>query len=174
MDAKWADGAFVGYSWTSNTYAIETRAGGITTARSIKRVPMANRWCPETLSKITATPWSRRERSAPEVRFTEPAPAPDEPVAVAPPAPTRRFRINDNDLRSHGFTDGCVQCSHIQRYGRTKPGAQHNQACRDRIIAEIGKTEEGKARLASHEARSDRFLAEHLEHSDQQRATVPG
>ena len=48
MDAKWADGAFVCHSWTSNTYAIETREGGITTARSLKRVPMANRWCPET------------------------------------------------------------------------------------------------------------------------------
>ena len=175
MDAKWADGAFVGYSWTSNTYAIETREGGIITARSLKCVPMANRWCPETLSKITATPWSRRDRAAPEVRFTDPALVPDEPVTTAPPAPTRRFRINDVDLRSHGFTAGCPQCNHIQRYGRTKPGLQHNQVCRERIIDEIGKTEEGKARLASHEARADRYLAEHLEHDDQRRApTVPG
>ena len=32
------------------------------------------------MSKITTTPWSRRERSGPEVRFTDPAPVPDEPV----------------------------------------------------------------------------------------------
>ena len=105
MEAKWADGAFVGFSWTSNTYVIETREGGITTARSLRRVPMPNRWCPETLSKITATPWSRRAQSAPEVRFTDPAPVADEPVVVAPPAPTRRMRISDMDLRPHGFTD---------------------------------------------------------------------
>ena len=175
MDAKWADGAFVGYSWTSNTYAIETREGGITTARSLKRVPMANRWCPETLSKITATPWARRDRAAPEVRFTDPAPVPDVPVSVAPPAPTRRFRINDADVRSHGFTDGCTQCSHIQRYGKTKPGAQHTEKCRERILDEIGKSDEGKARLTAHGARADRYLAEHLEHTDQHRnTTIPG
>ena len=120
MDAKWADGTLVGYSWTTNTYVMATREGGITTSRSIKRVPMPNRWCPEILSQITAAPWSLRERPAREVRFQDPAPVPEEAVAVAPPAPTRRFRISDMDLRRQGFTDGCVQCSHIQRYGKTK------------------------------------------------------
>ena len=136
------------------------------TARSLRRVPMPNRWCPETLSKIAATPWSRRERSSPEVVFTEPAlGGPEQPVALAPPAPTRRMRISDLDLRLHGFTDGCPQCSHVQRYGRTKPGVQHNENCRKRIIEAISQTEEGKARVASHEARVDRYMAEHIEHA---------
>ena len=46
MAAKWADGQFIGYSWASNTYVMATREGGITTARSLNRVPMPNRWCP--------------------------------------------------------------------------------------------------------------------------------
>jgi len=172
MAAKWADGVFIGYARHTNTYVMATREGGIATSRSLKRVPMANRWCPETLAQITSTPWSRRERSSPEVRFQEPAVTSEEPVAVAPPPPTRRFRITDTDLRNHGFTDGCVQCSHIQRYGKTKAGTQHNDACRNRVLEEIGKTTDGDARITAHTARTDRFLAEHIEHHDQQ--VTPG
>ena len=135
------------------------------TARSLKRVPMPNRWCPEILWTITATPWSLRDRPAREVRFQDPAPVPEEAVAVAPLAAARRFRISDMDLRRHGFTDGCVQCSHIQRYGKTKAGVQHTEVCRNRIIGEIGKTPDGEMRISAHEARIDRYMAEHLERS---------
>ena len=175
MDAKWEDGTFIGFSRSTNTYVMATREGGIATSRSLKRVPMANSWCPETLAGITSTPWSRRERADPEVRFQEATPR-EERVVVAPPQPARRFRIADADLRKHGYTDGCVQCNFIQRYGKTKPGAQHNETCRNRIIDEISKTPDGEARLSAHSARVDRYLAEHLEAHDLSRATraVPG
>jgi hypothetical protein len=68
MEAQWEDGTFIGSSWSTNTYVMATREGGIATSRSLKRVPMANMWCPETLAGITSTPWSRRERADPEVR----------------------------------------------------------------------------------------------------------
>ena len=136
---------------------------------------MPNRWSSDNLAAITSTPWSQRERADPEVRFQEAAPR-EEPVAVAPPQPARRFRIADADLRKHGYTDGCVQCNFIQRYGKTKPGTQHSETCRNRIIDEISKTPDGEARLSAHSARVDRFLAEHLEAHDLSRATraVPG
>ena len=128
------------------------------------------------MADITSTHWSRRERADPEVRFQEPAAARDEPVVVAPPPPARRFRIADADLRKHGYTDGCVQCNHIQRYNETKPGVQHNETCRSRIIDEISKTPDGEARFSAHSARVDRYLAEHLEAHDLSRDTraVPG
>ena len=122
MDAKWADGACLGYSWTSNTYVIETREGGITTARSLRRVPMPNRWCPETLSKISATPWARRERAT-EVRFTDPAPVPDEPVAVAPPV------LRDASVsltRTYAATASLTAASNVATFNATdapRPGS---------------------------------------------------
>ena len=54
-------------------------------------------------------------------------------------------------------------------------GVQRNKTCRNRIIEQIGKSAEGKARLAAHEARVDRHLAEHIEHEEKGRApTAPG
>ena len=169
MSARWADAVFLGYSRSSNTYRLCT-AEGLVTARSLNRLPQPNRWSAEALAAIKATPWSERERSAPEVRFQDPAAHREEPVEVAIPAPTRRFRINDADLRRHGFTDGCPQCAHTQRYGKAKSGLQHHERCRERIIKAIEESDDGKARIEAHKAREDRYLAEHLERSE----AVPG
>ena len=172
MAARWADAVILGYSRTSNTYILCT-SEGIVNARSLNRLPMQNRWSADVLSQIKATPWSERERHAPEVQFQDAAAAPEADSATAAPAPTRRFRINDADLRKHGFTDGCPQCAHVQRYGKAKQGVQHHERCRTRILGEIEQTDEGKLRLEAHRSREDRYLAEHVERSDAAPAPVP-
>jgi len=169
MGARWGEAIFLGFSRASNTYILGTK-DGIITARSISRQPVPNRWSHEALSSLKSMPWSERQRHQPEVRFQDPAAEPDEVPDTATPAQVRRFRINAADLREHGHTDGCPQCSHVQRYGKTRQGLQHNQTCRDRIVTAIGSTPSGAARLEAYSERSDRLLAEHVEHADRTNA----
>ena len=88
--------------------------------------------------------------------------------------PVKRFRINVPDLREHGFTDGCQQCSQIQRYGKAKAGMQHNQVCRDRIVTALLDTPHGRLRMEAHNERTNRYLAEHLEHADKNASNDAG
>ena len=90
------------------------------------------------------------------------APAP-EARAREPP---RRFRIKLPDLHEHGFTDSCANCKHIQRYGKSAPGVQHPETCRQRIIDAISKSPQGQQRLQNYEERTNRYLAEEVEAAD--------
>ena len=107
---------FVGYNRSSNTFIVLT-ADGKKSVRSITRFPEQTRWSADALAKIKATPWSERDFSDPAVRFQEPV-ADRGGVEVAAPGALKKFRLNAQDLQTHGYTDGCPQCGHIQRYGR--------------------------------------------------------
>ena len=85
----------------------------------------------------------------------------------------RRFRIDQRDLDAHGYTDGCSHCDHILRYGTTRPGTQHSDTCRSRVMVEIGKTPAGQERLRRREEAVDRAMAEHLEKHDAAQKRVP-
>ena len=50
------------------------------------------------------------------MRFQQPAADRGAAADTALPTQARRFRINDKELREFGFTDGCPQCAHVQRY----------------------------------------------------------
>ena len=99
---------------------------GSKSVRSINRYPEQNRWSADALAKIKATPWSEREIADPEVRFQEPV-VDKQGVEVAAQGALKRFRINAADLQAHGYTDGCPQCSRIQRYGRGRAGGIHSE-----------------------------------------------
>ncbi len=154
-------------AWRSaNVYIVGTE-DGIVTSRSLTRRPILNRWSSERLAALKATPWSDREKPEVQVRFQEEATAKDEQPAAPAAAPSlRRFRINKKDLEEFGFTDGCVQCDHVARYGMAKPGGNHTDACRTRILTELAKTELGQQRLAAWNERISRSVAEHVERAD--------
>ena len=105
------------------------------------------------------TPWSTREKAEQIVRF-EDAAASGTPVETAPISAPRKIRINPSDLATHGYTERCAQCRHIETVGRARPGGTHSDACRKRIIEEIGKTEAGKQRLADYAERLDRAMVD--------------
>ena len=67
MGANWLDGTFLGYQRSNRTYRVLKPDGQMAHARSINRLPEQNRWKPEVLAQIQATPWSQRETHAPEV-----------------------------------------------------------------------------------------------------------
>ena len=168
MGTRWKEGIFVGYHRSANVYLVATE-DGLATARSLQRKPIANRWDGDKLAAIKITPWSLREKPEVQVRFQQQATVPEEPpTRDAPPNP-KRFRINKHDLDSHGYTEGCQQCDYIMRYGSNKPGVQHTDRCRTRLIEEIGKTEAGSHRLSMWNERVNRSIAEQIEYADAQR-----
>ncbi len=79
---------------------------------------------------------------------------------MGPAAAPRRFRINPSDLLKHGYTEGCPQCRHIGQVRKPRPGHQHSNACRARVIEAIGGSDAGKARIADHTERLDRATVE--------------
>ncbi len=165
------EGVCLGYNRTSNTYIVATETG-ITASRSLARRPEAHRWSPEALARIKIRPWSQHDRPQPEVRFQ---PAVDEPVAppeTAAPTIAKRLRINQKELDDYGYTEGCPQCAHAQRYGRARPGGQHSAACRARIVEAMSQSDVGKRRIEAHEERVNRSIAEQIEHADKQRTTA--
>ncbi len=161
MGARWSTGVFVGYNRSSNTFIVMTEDGK-KAVRSINRYPEQTRWNAEAISNIKATPWSEREVSDPVVRFQEPV-VDRGGVEVAAPGALKRFRLNAQDLQTHGYTDGCPQCGHIQRYGRGRAGGVHSDPCRERLLTAIGETILGRKRLDDYEERVNRAMAEQIE-----------
>ena len=62
IGALGADGIFLGYSRSSNTFVVATK-DGIVTARSITRKSESDRWLPEHLAGIQEFPAERRART---------------------------------------------------------------------------------------------------------------
>ncbi len=165
MGVQGREAIFLGYSKSSNTFIVGN-GDGVVQTRSVTRRPLSERWRADVLAELQATPWSIRERSQPRVQFREAAADAGPTADTAAPAIPRRLRINQRDLDEHGYTENCQQCGHIQRYGRARPGGQHSNVCRERIIRAIGQSDAGKLRLDAHEERVDRAIAERVEHAD--------
>ena len=174
MGVQGREAIFLGYSRSSNTYIVGNSDGVIRT-RSVTRRPLSERWRADALAALQATPWSIREKVQTKAQFNETAPAAGPTADTSAPAMPRRLRINQSDLTAHGYTEDCQQCRHMQRYGQARAGGQHSNACRERILKAIGSSEAGRARLAAHEERVDRAIAERIEHDDKHPAPqAPG
>ncbi len=168
MGAQGAEGVFLGYSVATNCFKIAT-ATGYTTARSITRRPVDDRWIAEAMARIQVTPWSLAERPEPRVVFHEPAAESGPTAETAAPEPPRRLRIDKADLEHHGYDEDCKQCRYIKEHGTAGQGGKHSERCRTRIEQAIAETEAGKARLAAQEERANRAIAKRIELEDKQR-----
>ena len=76
----------------------------------------------------------------------------------------RRLELRQADfdptMGGHGWTEHCPKCSRARLYGwRDSVNLQHNEACRQRIEAELAMTERGKARIALSKHRIERRQA---------------
>jgi hypothetical protein len=171
IGTKWLEAVFLGYHRSSNSYVVGAQAG-ITSARSLQRKPIADRWNSEDLAAIRATPWSRSDKPQDEANFDEPATTAPDPVHEAAVPLPRKMKITQAHLEKYGYIKNCRQCDHIVRYGSNKGGLPHSDTCRARIYTEMGKSIEGQERLKIHEERITRALADRLEAHDQ--GELPG
>ena len=153
MGTGWLPATCFEHNVATNNYIL---AGlhGIEESRAIQRRPESEKWSVDALSDVAATPWSLRDRPDPRVSFHDPAEIATPNDGTAAPAGARRLRINRSDLTAHGYTDGCPQCDHTMRFGKPRPGTQHSERCRARILEAIRDTERGFERLAEHELRT--------------------
>ena len=76
---------------------------------------------------------------------------------TAPMVP-RKARLKPEDFQTFGYTIGCPGCHQLQ-IGRPVM-RNHNDICRDRIEAELNKTDSGKHRLGRAKDRLDAQIAE--------------
>ena len=79
---------------------------------------------------------------------------------TAPMVP-RRARLKPEDFQAFGYTVGCPGCDQLQIGGTIR--RNHNDVCRDRIEAELIKTDVGKDRLGRAKDRLDAKMVEMVE-----------
>jgi hypothetical protein len=114
--------------------------GKIFSARSVRRIPVGERWCEDCVAWVTRVPWNRykdapgADGDLPEDLVVEARPLPGEvrnPIIVS----TREkapmgFYIKKEDAEKHGYTRGCGGCSSWFRGLGRQP---HNERCRERF-----------------------------------------
>ncbi len=163
-------GSFLGYNKTSNSYRILKEDGEITKARALTARPFQDRWDAEKLASIVVTPWSTRKRED-AVRSNLGAEVPrEEPPRNAPTSNPRRLKITKQMLLDPrvGASEDCPQCRHFRTFGEIKDGLGHSEKCRKRILEALAGTADGMAKLARHEERIDRAIAERIQDADEQ------
>ena len=144
LNPRWEYGIFVGLRRRSNEIIIIIIAteGGLEDARSVKRIPEANRWSVDSLSWVKWAPWRRYKDAvdadgdlpegvpAEEIKRSEDKPGGLVFVNTRESAP-REFHISKKDADKHGYIRGCGGCSSFTRgLGRQS----HMDECRERFI----------------------------------------
>ena len=133
---------------------------GIKLARTITRVPETEKFDREMLAGVSATLFDLHQPRKPEVVFRERVDVGKDDFADQVPI-SRQIYLRAEDFREHGLTRGCKKCDHFLKHNAWPRGGPHSQACRDRIVAELSKTEAGRIRIGMAAARLDATV-EHL------------
>ena len=171
IGALGAEGVFLGYNRTSNTFVIGDVDGHIVTSRSITRRPEQDRWNADQLANIKAVPHIPRRREAQErVRFEQQAGDTIATAETAAPAVPRDMRISKADLDVYGYDSSCQQCKYVIQWGRSRPGGKHSRECRARLMRAMADDPRGQERLKANEERIDRAIAERIQAQDGQTA----
>lgn len=163
MSPRWREGIFLGFSRDSNEFVLwDMHSKKICRARSVQRVKESERWKPDLLVQVNQKPQDALYRAAavPTVRSAgdaefehRVAPEDEEPKTRA--TSIRDLRVTQEDLERFGTTPmGCQRCDFYETNKHTRGCSfAHSKQCRDRIKAELGKSEEGRERLRKVEER---------------------
>ena len=136
LEARWTVGLWLSRAWGTPHHRIGD-SESVWQTRAVQRRPETERWHPDLLGAVRATPWRN------------PAlPLGEEPAAVLPPLPAeerapahspdearravKSVYIRNTDLEKYGYTASCSKCQKM-RLGRPTRGMAHTSACRARI-----------------------------------------
>ena len=121
-------GVFVGIDRRTGQYMIYSD-DKVRLARTVVRVPEADKWIKESLAGVRCTPWDLHAPRETEIIFTEKIVKGhgvfEEKVILA-----RQPYIRASDLEEHGMTRGCPKCDHTVKYQTW--GAAHTPTPADR------------------------------------------
>ena len=141
------------------------------TCRSIRRLPVEQRWGPENLKWVCWAPWHRfrgdelADGEVPEgvpevdVPSKEPVVREEGPIIIQTreKAP-REFYISKEDCEKHGYTKGCPGCSSLKFGWARQP---HKNECRERFRSLL----KDEAKVKNQEARKREFENKVIEKS---------
>ena len=155
---RFHEGIFVGIDRRTGQYMLHD-GNDIKMARTILRMPGAEKWNKDALVRVGCTPYDLHQPREPEVIFREKTgekvEAPEQLISMA-----RQVYIKPKDIERYGLTRGCKKCDHERTYGPGRTSAPHSKICRDRIMKELAKTDEGQARIAAAATRLDMTVSE--------------
>ena len=131
-------GVFVGIDRRTGQYMLPDGAG-LKLARTVMRMPAADKWSKDALSSISATPYSLYTPREPEIVFRDATDA-QRPQLDPKVALSRQVYIKPADIERFGLTRGCPKCDHELNYGPGRTSKGHSKVCRDRIMGEMSNT----------------------------------
>ena len=152
LGARWAEGLWLCSSWGTPHHRIGD-SDSVWEARAVQRRPEAQRWRPDLLGAVWATPWRNPAPAAgeepPEV--LPPLPAGERAPAHVPDEVRRAVKsvyIRNEDLEKYGYTASCGKCQKT-RLGRPARGMAHTSACRARIELAMSEADDPRWNAAT-------------------------
>lgn len=145
---------------------------GIFGSRTIKRLPVDERWNVDYVRSVKGTPWEKIPRNGEPVHvLMTPEFHDDIPDKIIPPdsstsLPIRRVRLNPSDFKTHGFTPNCPGCKSIL-IGDTP--RNHTDQCRERMESALNQTSDGSRRIKHVEERTTRIMARSIEEQEKRK-----
>ena len=143
INARWGYGLFMGVRARSNELIIADRdTNGLKYVRTVRRVPLEQRWSVHNLECVRAVPWNRGEEDEeadgdiPEVDVKQGpgrtlTPGEREEIATQETANIVHVaHLTKQDFEKFAFTDRCPGCSAIIRGLRVQ---HHAETCRRRM-----------------------------------------
>ena len=156
---RWSYAVFVGRDNLNGQHVLfDGRLEKITRARTLMRLPNSQKWDSELLAAVNCGPFDLHVAKPAEAIFKDKIESRDQPVD-APVRLARRIYLKPSDFDTFGYTPGCPRCEHALQYGDGRCTAPHSDLCRDRIEAELAKTESGQRRIAAATERITRSTA---------------
>ena len=153
---RWHSGVFVGVDRRTGQYVIYSDDQRL--ARTVVRVPEADKWCKESLSAVRCTPWDLHVPREKEIIFKEKIDKGEgnfeEKVIIA-----RQPYIRAADLEQFGMTRGYPKCDHYIKY-QTWGSRPHSSACRTIFTTELSKIVLGQMPIAAASDRLDKTVEE--------------
>ena len=171
LDSLWSQGVFVGYRSQSSEYMVVNADGAFKT-RTIKRLPVEERWEKEPIDDMKWTPWKVKDKaddvkesSGPsaahepfiDIRVDKSIDLPLPPKIEEEPMP-RRVYLTKGVLDKYGMTDGCLGCT-MSSMGNA--GVAHSEECRRRIDKAMRKDPEAARKLREVKEKQKQFIDRH-------------
>ena len=170
INPRWEYGVFVGVRRESGEVWVATKEG-MEKARSVRRIPVADRWGPDCVNWVKNVPWNRGKGNGepdgdiPEEKLVEASGdrgggenGPGVIIIKTRETAPREFQIRKSDAEKHGYTRGCGGCSSWFRGLARQP---HSEACRRRfkeLTAGGAKVKMAEAKKAEFEEKAKTIL----------------